>query len=168
MKFILLTGSAGSGKTYYAKKLQGLDKNLVRVSSDEVRYTVTKTNTYNNILQKRYIKTFRKCHKIILTELKKGNDVIYDACNLARFQRQSIIKKIRHIENIEIVCIHFRTPFKQCLVYNSLRKTHTNKVLHIALMRMLSRIHRPTLKEGYNAIYKPETYYLKLRDEVVE
>ena len=163
MQLIILSGSSGSGKTYFSHQLQGINPLYVIISSDEVRDTITGRHKYRSVLQKKYIKTFIECNRLVLQSLSLGNSVIYDSCNITPWKRRALIRVAKYIPDIEIIGVKFQIPLHKCFLYNTLRKTHTTKRLHIRLMHMLSKILKLSYSDGFDRIVTPEVLEREVR-----
>ena len=157
MRFIMLSGTSGSGKTYFSERLREQNSSIKVVSSDVVRNQLTGRTKYKTVLFKRYRSTFRACYRKIYCYLIQGYDVVYDACNVTKAQRQVALQVAKRINGVEIVGVQFRTPLDTCYMYNSLRKTHKTKRIHIQCMYLLSKLFNLDLNEGFDIICSPDS-----------
>ena len=98
--FIMMIGLPGSGKSTYAKTLDG-----VVLSSDEIRKDIG--NPWNEM--------FRRTIEL----LKSGENVIYDATNLFRKKRRAVITEAKRYGKTKAVVM--LTPLNECLERNSRR-----------------------------------------------
>lgn len=146
-EFRMLVGLPGCGKSTYSNnfKLEYNDYNIH--SSDAIRaeFDIFGSDHNNEV--------FTILHKRVIDDLKNGKNVIYDATNLTRKSRRSILDKIKNIDCTKI-CVLFITPVEVCKERNALR-TGVARVPDEVYDRMLKSFNVPTLEEGFDHI-QPE------------
>lgn len=148
--FIMLVGIPGSGKTTYAKKC--FDEKLYKhISSDEVR----KELWGDENCQDDPGKVFSVVHERTLKALKEGYNVIYDATNITRKNRRSILSQLPDyvIKECHIVW----APIEDCLARDATRERTVGAEV---IWKMLKRFEAPFYDEGFDFIgtYMPEHY----------
>ena len=115
--FIMLCGLAGSGKSTYAETLQDKYGDAVICSSDAIREELTgdaDTQAIND-------EVFKVLHKRVKDNLKAGNNVIYDACNISSRRRRHFVQtELKGIDCVK-VCVVCATSYEQCLKNNRSR-----------------------------------------------
>ena len=87
-KFYLMVGVPGSGKSTAIKKIQSNDPSSVVVCPDEYRKKLG--GTYNHFDDDRTI-WGQICPTDVKSALMKGNTVIFDATNVAKKRRRSVL-----------------------------------------------------------------------------
>lgn len=142
-KLIILVGIPGSGKTTYAKDYMERNANTIHLSSDAIRKELYgDENTQGNpaevfsLMQKRAVET-----------LNDGYDVIYDATNITRKDRQGIISVCPKIAKIE--CHIIWAPIEVCIERDSKRERTVGKEV---IDRMLKRFQAPWYDESIDSI----------------
>lgn len=138
---ILLCGIPGSGKTTYAEKMK--NSYTYHLSSDAIRKELYgDENIQGNPSD---IFTLMQDRAIML--LNNGFDVIYDATNITRKDRASIIAKCPKIAQIE--CHIIWAPIEICIERDAARKRTVGKEV---IDRMLKRFQAPYYDEGIDKI----------------
>lgn len=152
-RLLMLCGIAGSGKSTWAKeyikdqKRQG--KNIVRISRDEIRFSLVgeneeyfskETQVFNT-----YIKNIRKYLEDDITDI-----VIADATHINANSRKKVLKKL-NLSNVIVVAVVFETPVSRCIEQNELREGR-ECVPRIAIYNMRKHFTTPTYEEGFNEI----------------
>lgn len=142
----IMIGIAGSGKTRYAKQNLLTDK-TVYLSSDEIRVEMYgfEDQTHND-------KVFARMKRETIESLNQGLNVIYDATNISKKRRQSLIKEIRtKTEDTKIVAYLCCTPIDVLLERNL---TRTERHLPWdKLEQMIKSIEVPMYYEGFDSIF---------------
>lgn len=161
MKLVILIGTSGSGKSYYASELKKRYPDWRVISSDRFRL---ENHGYINFLHKP-LKVFHGVDTLLMHALYKGDNVIYDACNLTRFRRKHLIKWLRGFKDLQIIGVVFNTDMKTCILQDksSLRQHHVGKYI-IFLMKLLFWFNRPTLSEGYNLLTTPKAFIESMKE----
>lgn len=140
-KFIMLVGLPGSGKSTYAKRIA--DSNTKYFSSDATR----KELYGDESCQQDHNKVFSIMHGRTLDALRNGFDVIYDATNITRKSRRSILDLIPPYVDKE--CIVVWAPIKTCIERD---KSRERTVGSVVIDKMLRRFEAPFYDEGFNSI----------------
>ena len=162
--FTMLVGLVASGKSTYANKLSKLYNNSIIIESDAYR----KKNYGNESVQGDNNKLFEEIHNDILENLSAGSNVIFDATNLGRKNRLSLLNKLS--KDVIKECIIVATQYEKCLEQNRNRE---RKVPEEVINRMYKSFQVPTFTEGWDVIdieynYNKEDYsieeYLRFAD----
>ena len=149
-KFIMLVGIPGSGKSTHAKSLIHTT-NGIHLSSDGIRAELYgDESTQGNPSE-----VFELMHKRTLEALANGKNVIYDATNITRKDRASIMSKIP--KYVETECHIVWAPIETCIERDSKRERTVGKEV---IDRMLKRFQAPYYDEGFDSIkiFRPDTY----------
>ena len=145
MKFIMLIGLPGSGKTTYAHLLLSQDPTLVWLSSDKIRGELYGDEN----IQGDANKVFRVLHNRVKDALNEGKSVIYDATNVNRKNRRGIINEIKNIDGIEI-CAHIVwAPYEVCVERDKLRDRTVGEEV---IKKFIYRWETPFIDEGFDEI----------------
>ena len=138
-KFYMLIGLSGSGKSSY-----NFEEEVVKISSDALRKELfgnENDQTHNN-------EVFEELHKRVISNLKQGKNVVYDATNLSARRRIAFLNSIKHI-NCKKECIFFATPFEECIKRDSLR---TRTVGREVIFKQVKQFQMPQFEEGWDDI----------------
>lgn len=139
--FTMLVGVPGSGKTSYAKSVA--DVNTIHISSDAIR----KELYGDENCQDDHSRVFTIMHERTLSALRNGYSVIYDATNITRKSRLSILKQLPAY--VEKKCIIVWAPIDKCIGRDACReKTVGVEVIN----KMLQRFEAPFYDEGFDSI----------------
>ena len=140
---ILLVGIPGSGKTTYANDYIKRHANIVHLSSDAIRKELYgDENTQGNPAE-----VFSLMQKRAIEALNDGHDVLYDATNITRKDRQGIISVCPKFAKIE--CHIIWAPIETCIERDSKRERTVGKEV---IDRMLKRFQAPYYDEGIDVI----------------
>ena len=142
-KLILLVGIPGSGKTTYAKKYIEETLNTVHLSSDAIR----KELYGDESIQGNPADVFSLMQKRAVEALNNGNNVLYDATNITRKDRASIISICPKFAKIE--CHIIWAPIEMCIERDTNRERTVGKEV---IDRMLKRFQAPYYDEGIDEI----------------
>ena len=140
---ILLVGIPGSGKTTYAYKYIEEHPGTVHISSDKIRKELwgsEATQGDNNVV-------FSRMHSRTIASLDFGYNVVYDATNVTRKDRASIISICPKFVKIEAHVIF--APIETCIERDAARKRTVGKDV---IDRMLKRFQAPYFDEGIDEI----------------
>ena len=141
---ILLVGIPGSGKSTYAKNyISDCTKNTIHLSSDSIRAELYGDES----IQGNPADVFSLMQKRAVDALNNGHDVIYDATNITRKDRASIIGICPKIAKIE--CHIIWAPIETCIERDSKRERTVGKEV---IDRMLKRFQAPWYDEGIDSI----------------
>ena len=138
---ILLCGIPGSGKTTYAEKMK--NSYTYHLSSDAIR----KELYGDENIQGNPSDVFALMQDRAIMLLNNGFDVIYDATNITRKDRASIITKCPRFAQIE--CHIIWAPIETCIERDATRERTVGKEV---IDRMLKRFQAPYYDEGIDKI----------------
>lgn len=141
IKFIMMVGIPGSGKSYLANKIAQAEKAIV-VSSDKIREELfgnasetAKSSVVFGEMLRRSVRT-----------LKKGCSVIYDATNIRSSERKSLLKKF---DQYYKECYFIKVPLDEALKRNLSR---SRQVPEEVIVKMFERLQPPEATEGWDNI----------------
>lgn len=141
---IVLCGLPASTKSTFAKELQRMYTNSVIVSSDEMR-----ERTYGDErIQGDNNKLFEAIYAEIISFLKDGKTVIFDATNILAKNRIHLLNTVGKYAT-EKHCVVVATPYHKCLEFNSRR---TRFVPEQVINHMWKQFTCPQYYEGWNTI----------------
>lgn len=140
---ILLCGIPGSGKTTYAKNYIEQNSNTLHLSSDAIR----KELYGDENIQGNPAEVFGLMQKRAVEALNNGCKVIYDATNITRKDRSSIIGICPKFTNVE--CHIIWAPIEVCIERDSKRERTVGKEV---IDKMLKRFQAPYYDEGIDVI----------------
>ena len=140
---ILLCGIPGSGKSTYAKNHIERNPNAIHLSSDAIR----KELYGDENIQGNPGDVFSLMQKRTIEALNNGHDVLYDATNITRKDRQGIISVCPKFAKIE--CHIIWAPIEECIERDSKRERTVGKEV---IDRMLKRFQAPYYDEGIDEI----------------
>lgn len=143
-KLIILVGLPGSGKSTYAKSIMDPEGQLQYCSSDKIREELYGDEN----IQGDPNKVFRVLHNKVKNLLDRGYDVIYDATNVTRKNRRSIIQEVKkYCDEIEAHIIW--APVGQCISRDRDRKRSVGEDV---IRKFLHRWQSPFYDEGFTKI----------------
>lgn len=150
-KLIILCGIPGSGKTTYAKDYVERNGNTIHLSSDAIRKELYRDEN----IQGNPGEVFALMQKRAIEALNDGCDVLYDATNVTRKDRASIIGMCPRFAKIE--CHIIWAPIEECIKRDSERERTVGKEV---IDRMLKRFQAPYYDEGIDEIkiIKPSNF----------
>ena len=140
---ILLVGIPGSGKTTYAKNYIEQNSNTIHLSSDAIR----KELYGDENIQGNPADVFTLMQKRAVEALNNGQDVIYDATNITRKDRASIINVCPKFAQIE--CHIIWASIETCIERDAARDRTVGKDV---IDKMLKRFQAPYYDEGIDWI----------------
>ena len=144
-----LIGLPGSGKSTYAKKLQkelqNEGENTIHLSSDLIRKELYGDESCQDNPQQ----VFELMRFRTVENLKKGNNVIYDATNLTRKHRIAFLKSLPKELVCNKICIIVWAKIETCIARDSLRE---RKVGMDVIKKMVSRFMTPDFEEGWDGM----------------
>ena len=142
-KLILLVGIPGAGKTTYAKEYVETIPNTVHLSSDAIR----KELYGDELIQGDPAEVFSLMQQRAVETLNVGCSVLYDATNVTRKDRASIINICPKFTKIETHIIW--APIGMCIK----RDEERGKIVGKAVIdKMLKRFQAPYYDEGIDEI----------------
>lgn len=143
-KLILLVGIPGSGKSTYARNyISDCPKSAIHLSSDSLRAELYGDES----IQGNPTEVFSLMQKKAVEALNEGKDVIYDATNITRKDRASIIGVCPKFAKIEAHIIW--APIETCIERDAARDRTVGKEV---IDRMLKRFQAPYYDEGIDEI----------------
>lgn len=139
----IMIGLPASGKDYYIETNKEEDD--VVVSSDKIREELL--GDVND--QKHNGEVFNEMFKRACVALKNGQNVYYNATNINRRRRISLINEIKNNAKVDICfwAIVIATPYERCLINNDERK---RKVPKEVIKRMYYHFEPPAPEEGFS------------------
>lgn len=140
---IILCGIPGAGKTVYSKEYIKTYSNIVHLSSDQIRAELYGDES----IQGNPGEVFSLMQKRAVTALNNGYDVLYDATNITRKDRASIIGVCPKFAKIE--CHIIWAPIETCIERDAERERTVGKEI---IDRMLKRFQAPYYDEGIDEI----------------
>lgn len=140
----IMMGVPGSGKTTFAKKLVEDKPNTVRVSRDDIRFSLLKKGDEYFAKEKEVFKTFTE---IIDKYLMEGKNVIADATHLNRRSRQKLLNGLK-VKPERVLVIYKKVPIAIALKQNDLRKGTKSYVPKEVIRRMYFSLETPTVDES--------------------
>ena len=143
LKFIMMIGLSGAGKTTLAKEIKR-KYNYELLSSDALRKELL--HDENDQTQNAFI--FEEMKKRTIKYLKEGKSVIYDATNLTVKSRRTILNSIKRYD-CERIAYVVRTPFRICLENNRERK---RCIPTEVIYKQRNKFQIPFKEEGFDEI----------------
>lgn len=141
-KFVMLVGIPGCGKSTYAKSLE--ERGYVWLSSDNLRTQMGFEQGKGNR------EVFATMEMLVKNALSEGKNVIYDATNLKKSNRTSILNVVSEY-NTEKEAVVFTLPLRECIRRNNLR-TGDARVPEEIIFRMKRGYQSPSYAEGFDKI----------------
>lgn len=151
LTLVLLVGIPGSGKTTYAKNYIEQTPNIIHLSSDAIR----KELYGDENIQGNPADVFSLMQTRAVEALNEGQNVIYDATNITRKDRQGIISVCPKFARIEAHIIW--APIETCIERDAKRERTVGKEV---IDKMLKRFQTPYYDEGIDGIkiVKPDGF----------
>lgn len=140
----MMIGIPGSGKTTYCKEIISKYPNTIHISSDNIRkelFSDENDQEHNGLV-------FEEMHRRTLECLRKGTNVLYDATNMSRKNRASILQSCpAYVIKEAIVCW---SSIEECIENDKQRE----RTVGIEVIdKMLKQFQAPYFDEGFNRIY---------------
>lgn len=158
---VILVGAPGSGKTWFSSKLNETDERWRVVSSDAFRL-----NNYGEVdIFRSPFKTFRAIDYSVVDALGECDFVCYDACSLTKLRRYRLLKRVhRRFPDIKVIGLVFNTPLKKCIEQDKskLRDHHVGYWIVLS-GKILFKLNRPTLHEGFDRLMRPYDFLENLQ-----
>ena len=143
-KLIMLIGLPGAGKSTYAKSIMDSEGRVQYCSSDKVREQLYGDEN----IQGDTNKVFRVLHNKVKNLLDRGYDVIYDATNVTRKNRRSVIQEVKkYCTTIDAHIVW--APYEGCLSRDAARKRSVGPDV---IRKFLYRWQSPNYDEGFDNI----------------
>ena len=143
VKLIILVGIPGSGKSTYAVKYMEENHRVYRLSSDDIRRQLYGDES----IQGDPHEVFSFMQERAIAALNMGTDVVYDATNITRKDRASIISLCPKFVQIEAHVIW--APIETCIERDAARKRTVGKAV---IDKMLKRFQPVYYDEGIDVI----------------
>lgn len=139
----ILIGLPGAGKdTWIASQKMS---NTVIVSSDAIREELFGSEEIQDSPDKVFNLMFHRT----IDALKAGKNVIYNATNISRKRRMSLIKEFNKTVDCDFQAIVIATPYEICLQRNNDR---ARKVPKYVIERMYKAFQVPSIFEGFTKV----------------
>lgn len=147
--FYMLVGAARSGKTSWAKRFaeeaEKYNKEAYIVSSDSIREELYGDES----IQGNPSEVFELAHNRIMNALRADYDfVVFDATNIKRKNRLSLMKKIKKFD-CEKHCLVFAEPYHVLINRNRLARRFVPEEV---IWNMIKNFEVPLYSEGYDKI----------------
>ena len=140
--FTMLVGIPGCGKTSFVEELK--NETTVHLSSDAIR----KELYGDENCQEDSGRVFNLMHERTLEALKNSYDVVYDATNITRKSRLSILKQLPAY--VEKKCVIIWATIEECIERDSNRE----RTVGVAVInKRLQRFEAPFYDEGFDNIF---------------
>lgn len=145
LSLTVLVGLPASGKSTLAKKICEMNPELVLIGSDQIR-----AELYGDEgIQGSGKEVFDLVYKRIHDALVEDKSVVYDATNLFKKSRRSVLKCIPEGKDVLVKFLVCRTPLQKCLERNAAR---SRVVPEEIIVRMAERMCYPTRDEYDHSI----------------
>jgi len=140
LSLTMMVGLPGSGKSTIAKALSAISPELKLISSDSIRQELYGDENKQGDPEEVFSLVNNRIHEA----LKSGTSVLYDATNLYRKSRQSVLASIPEGLDVLVRFWLVDTPLETCVARNASRE---RVVPEEVIRRMASRFTRPTEEE---------------------
>jgi len=141
-KFVMLVGLPASGKSTLTEEYE--EEGYKVHSSDALRVEL-----YGNLEGKNSTANiFDKLHKRIISDLKNGENVVYDATNLISKRRRGFLQQIKKLP-CEKIAVVVATPYNDCIDRDRWRE---KKVGSDIIQRMYKSFQIPCKQEGFDDV----------------
>lgn len=150
LRFIMMIGISGSGKSTIANEIANTkDNDIVVVSSDAIRKELLgdEENQDKNSL------VFQEMFSRTKQALNDGKHVVYDATNISRKKRRGLLQQLP--KGVEKIAYFVSTEYLNSLTNNENRE---RKVPEYVIKRMYKNMQVPIYSEGWDKIivdYEP-------------
>lgn len=150
-----LIGSPGSGKSTFANLLtQYSEANII--STDKIRLSLFGDESIQGDWSLIEEKVITQIHNSIISE----KPVIYDATNVKKEWRSSLLKQVDH-QNVKWIAWYLQTPLEICKDWNKKRNRQVPEEVIEALFRSL-QANIPETSEGFVAVNVVDMWSRKL------
>lgn len=141
-KLILMIGLPGSGKSFFANKLSINNPEYYLISTDKIRGKLFG----DEAIQGPWLRVWSDVEQQFKQAVLETRDVIYDATNTQRRQRQEVITIAREIGFHPIFAVWVNTPLEKCLQRNQNRSRQVPEEIILKMHRQLTDV-PPCLQE---------------------
>ena len=141
-KFIMLVGLPSSGKSTLTEQYK--EERFKIHSSDALRIELCGDLKGSNAT----VNIFDELHKRIISDLKNGENVCYDATNLISKRRRGFLQQIQKLD-CEKIAIVVATPYNECIDRDRKRE---KKVGSEVIERMYKSFQIPCMQEGFDEV----------------
>lgn len=139
----MMIGLVGSGKSTISKELMEGRKDIVYLSSDELRLEFYGDEN----IQDNHTAIFNEMLIRTKEAFENGKHVIYDATNLSRKRRKGLLQQLP--KSVEKIALYVATEYKTTLDQNSKRE---RVVPEHVIERMYKNLQIPIYSEGWDKI----------------
>lgn len=142
VKFVMMVGIAGSGKSTKAAEI-AVREGATIISSDAIREELYGDEAIHGDGQ-----VYQVMEDRTMIALRKGVSVVYDATNLVASRRRELLARLP--AGVEKECAWVNTPIERALQNNESRARH---VAEWVIYHQAAQLEAPTKEEGWNVIY---------------
>ena len=150
-KVYLMCGCPGSGKSTFIHKWRQLTDAVI--SRDAIRFSIVDENEDYFAKEDLVFKTFINEINKALVDEEKTERVFIDATHLTPKARAKVLRLLNKENISEINAIYFDVPIDIALARNN-QRTGRALVPETAIFNMAKTYTPPTVKEGFNHIYR--------------
>jgi predicted kinase len=143
LKFIMLSGLAGCGKSTIGIELTEGRGDIAYISSDAIRKEISGDEKNQEINGE----VFNEMAIRTRQALKDGKHVIYDATNISRKKRKGLLQQLP--KDTKKIILYIATDYKQILMQN---KNRERIVPEHVIERMYKNMQIPIYSEGWDNI----------------
>ncbi len=153
----IMIGCPGSGKSTWADKMISDNPDTEWISRDMIRFLLVDENEPYFLKEKEVFKEFIK---EINNGLSLGRNVIADATHINPNSRTKLFKAL-NIDKTKtrVIAVVMRTPLKECIRRNELRKGTRSYVPEDVVRRMYSNLQTPSFDEYKNIFDEIDEIY---------
>ena len=152
----VLIGLPGSGKTTFANAMMESGKNIVYLSSDELRKEYIKDKDNHVVI-------FNEMHRRTLENLNAGNDVIYDSTNLEIKFRKNLFDKVKAMYKDSKVYAIFIHKGLENAILQSHGRAGREDVNDDLISQMYQTMQLPSIGIDCDSIIMPEINFVNDR-----
>ncbi len=138
MELVIFIGLQGSGKSSFYRS----------------RFAQTHAHISKDLISPSNRNKARRQRELIEHALRDGRDVVVDNTNVCKVDRAELIAHAR-AHRTRVVGYFFDGTVRECLVRNAGR-TGRARVPDVAIFATAKKLERPTLEEGFDALYRVE------------
>lgn len=157
-----LIGPPGCGKSTFANLLTQLYPTAIIVSTDQIRLSLFGDES----IQGDWSLIEAKAITQIRAAIQAGKPVIYDATNVKKEWRLSLIKQVT-TQNVQWIAWHLQTPVEVCKEWNKKRNRQVPEEVIEALFQALQE-NPPDKSEGFAAVNDVDVWSKKLETQDIK